>query len=83
MFKVVYTKSLENADDIIAESWEYENKKFAVQLFNERVKKLINEILSNEFCNSKISIHKYRALITIESTHHCIAIVDDMNKGIA
>ena len=82
MFKVVYTKSLDNADDVIAESWEYENKDLAVLLFKERLHKLFSEILDNEFYNAKISIHGYRALVKLESTHYCLAVVDDLNKGV-
>lgn len=82
MFKVIYTKTLENADEVVAESWEYENKDLAINLFNERVNKLIEMILGNEYLNTKISIHKHKALFHIESTHYCIAVVDDLNKGI-
>lgn len=82
MFKVIYTKTLENADEVVAESWEYENKDLAINLFNERVNKLIEMILGNEYLNTKISIHKHKALFRIESTHYCIAVVDDLNKGI-
>lgn len=82
MFKVIYTKTLDNADDVVAESWEYDNVDLAIDLFNERVKKLLDEILGNEFIKSKISIHKHKAIIKMESTHHCLAVVDDLNKGV-
>jgi len=78
--KVIYTKTLSNADDVIAESFEYADKKDAIALFKERVNKLVNEILDNEFLNAKISIHKHVALIKIENTHHCISVVDDWNN---
>jgi len=82
MFKVIYTKTLDNADDIVAESWEYDNLDLAITLFNERVKKLLDEILGNEFIKSKISVHKHKAIIKMESTHYCLAVVDDLNKGV-
>ena len=82
MFKVIFTKTLENADEVVAESWEYDNKDLAINLFNERVNKLMKEILDNEYYQAKISIHKHKALFHIESTHYCIAVVDDLNKGI-
>ena len=75
MYKVVYTKSLEYADDIETRLWEYENLDSAVNLFNDQVNKLVAEVLENEFLQAKISIHKHKALIRIESTHYCIAIV--------
>ena len=82
MYKVVYTKTLDNADDLEAESWEYESKDLALTLFNERVNKLLAEILENEFLRAKISIHGHKALFKIESTHYCIAVVDDLNRGV-
>jgi len=82
MFKVIYTKTLDNADDIVAESWEYENLNLAIKLFNERVNKLVAEVLKNEFLKTKISIHRHKALIHIEDCHYCIAVVDDLNKGV-
>lgn len=82
MYKVVYTKTLDNANDIVAESWEYEDKDLAIALFNERMNKLLAEILDNGFFNAKISICCHRALVKIESTHYCIAVVDDLNKGV-
>ena len=75
MYKVVYTKSLEYADDIETRLWEYENLDSAVNLFNDQVNKLVAEVLENEFLQAKISIHKHKALIRIEGTHYCIAIV--------
>ena len=80
MHKVIYTKSLDNADDIIAESWEYVDKDDAVQLFNEQFTKIINEILDNELLNAKVSIHRHLALIVVENVHHCLSVVDDLNK---
>ena len=82
MYNVVYTKSLEHADDIETRLWEYEKLDSAVNLFNDQVNKLVAEVLENEFLQAKISIHKHKALIRIEGTHYCIAIVDDMNKGV-
>ena len=75
MYKVVYTKSLEYADDIETRVWEYENLDSAVNLFNDQVNKHVAEVLENEFLQAKISIHKHKALIRIESTHYCIAVV--------
>ena len=82
MYNVVYTKSLEHADDIETRVWEYENLDLAINLFNEQVNKLVAEVLENEFLHANISIYRHKALIRIEGTHYCIAIVDDMNKGV-
>lgn len=82
MYNVVYAKSLEYADDIETRVWEYETLDLAINLFNEQVNKLVAEILENEFLQAKISIHRHKALVRIEGTHYCIAIVDDMNRGV-
>ena len=82
MYNVVYTKSLEHADDIETKVWEYENLNLAIELFNEQVNKLVAEVLENKFLRANISIHRHKALIRIESTHYCIAIVDGINKGV-
>ena len=82
MYNVVYTKSLEHADDIETRVWEYENLDLAIKLFNDKVNKLVAEVLENEFLHANISIYRHKALIRIEGTHYCIAIVDDMNKGV-
>lgn len=83
MFKVIYTKTLENASDIVAESHEYVDKKNAIALFNERVQKLFDEVKDNSLLSAKFSINHYRAFVRIEGTHHCIAIVDDLNDTVA
>lgn len=77
MFNVIYTESLDRADDIISKSFEYEDEKDAIAFFNEEVKRLINEILGNEYLKCKISIYRHKALIKIENRHCVIAIVKD------
>ena len=74
MFNVIYTESLDNADDIISKSFDYED---AIALFNENVQRLMSEILGNEYLKSKISIHRHKALIKMENRHYVITIVKD------
>lgn len=77
MYQVIYTKTLDNADDMVAESWEYDNVYDAIKLFDERVNALVAEMLNNEQLNCKMSIHKHKALIKIEGTSYCIALTSD------
>lgn len=77
MYTVIYTKSLENANDMVAKSWEYEKHDDAIALFNEKVNELVNKALSNEFINFKMSMNDHKALIHFESVHHCISVVKD------
>ena len=65
MHKVIYTKSLDNASDLIAKSWSYDNITDA------------QSALDNEFLNFKMSMTRYKAVIHIESVHHCIAIEEE------
>ena len=82
MYKVVYTESLDNADEIVAESWEYADLQTAIELFNKRVNTLVQEVLDNAFLRTKISIYNHKAFVKIEDKHYCIAVVDDMHKGV-
>ena len=77
MYRVIYTKTLDHADDVIAESEVFEDEKSAIAAFNDSVQSHISIMLNNELLNCKMSIHKHKALIKIEGTHYCIAIVKD------
>ena len=80
MYKVIHTKSLETADEMTAESWEYGDKADAVNKFSSLVSQVLCEVLENSILNCKASIHYNRAVIKIEGVHHCIAVVDDKNS---
>lgn len=80
MYKVIHTESLETADEMAAESWEYGDKADAINKFSSLVSQLLSEVLENSLLNCKTSIHYNRAVIKIEGVHHCIAVVDDKNS---
>ena len=80
MYKVIHTKSLENADEANVESWEYNDKADAFGMFSSLVHQVLSEVLKNSFLNCKASIHHNIAVIKVESVHHCIAVVDDKNS---
>ncbi len=77
MYTYIYTKSLDNASDMVTKALDFEKKSDAIDLFNDRVKHLVDEALNNELLNFKISMHNYKAIVKIESTHHCVAVVKD------
>ena len=77
MYTVIYTKSLDNAGDMVAKSYEFTDKDTAIKAFNERIRKLLDKALGNEFLNCMMSITNHKALIKIESTHYCIAVMSD------
>ena len=82
MYKVIHTKSLENVDEMTAESWEYNDKADAINEFSSLVNRVLSEVLENSLLNCKASIHHNKAVIKIEGVHHCIAVVDDMNSNV-
>lgn len=75
MYKVIYTKSLDNADEVVAQIFEHKELQDAIESFNENVKYVMKLAFDNEYVNCKVSMHKHKALIKIEDTHYCIAIV--------
>ena len=77
MYTVICTKSRDNADELETQAFDYTLIKDAISLFKERVQKLVDEALNNEFLNVKMSLHKYKALVVIESTHYVVSIVED------
>ena len=76
-YHVIYTKTRDNADEVIAQTYEFVNKDDAIALFKERINKLMAEVLENKWLESKFSIFKHKALIKIEGTHYCVALVSD------
>lgn len=77
MHKVIYTKSLDNASDLIAKSWSYDNITDAQALFKAKVNEIVQSALDNEFINFKMSMTHYKAVIHFENVHHCIAIEEE------
>ena len=77
MYTYIYTKTLDNADGIVTKALDFEDEDDAIACFNDKVKALIEEALSNKFLQFKMSMHKRKALVQIEGVHHCVAMVKD------
>ena len=77
MFNVIYTMSLDRADEVVAKTWSFENKENAVVQFNEKLLDVINEAIGNEYLQCKVSMHKHKAVIHLMDTHYVIAVVED------
>ena len=80
MYKGVYTKTRDHADEVVAESYEFSKIEDAARMFNERISQLFSKALDNHLLHTSISLHGRRALIKIEDAHHCLAVVDDLNN---
>lgn len=74
MLKVHYLKTLDDADSIVADTHECKTLDEAIGIFNKYVQELVNEMLSNNILNCKMSIHNYRALAKVEGTQYCIIL---------
>ena len=77
MHTVVFTKSLDNAESMETKFWQYDDFKDAKALFEEKVNELIKTVYDNEFLHANINLFAHNALIKIENTHYCIAIVGE------
>lgn len=75
MCKVIYTKSCDNADEMKVEEHSFDMLDKAISYFNDTVKSIVDVALNNEFLDVKMSMHKHKALIKIESEHHCVALI--------
>ena len=79
---MIYTQSLDKADEISAESVRYENYDLAVGCFNTKVKELLDVVFENQLLDASISIYKnkalVKALVKIKDTYHCIALVEEV-----
>lgn len=81
MQTLIYTKTLSDADDIVAVSMSYDSKDEALAAFNDMLKCLIAKGQENELLNIKVSMHKNKVLVKIEGEHHCLAIVPTRVSG--
>ena len=75
MHTVIYTSSLDNANDVEAKYHTYASLQLAEEKFNEYVNSLIKQMLDNKYLNCKMSIYKNKAVISIEDRRHVVAIV--------
>lgn len=74
MYRLIYTQCLEKAEDIKAHATTYASHAFARLAFTEKVREVLAEVLNNEFLHGKADIHGDRAVISVESVRHVVAI---------
>ena len=81
MYRFVYTKSLDKADDIQAACRTGLSKEEAKECFDNKVMELIAVVLGNEYLNFTVNIHKMKAIITIEGTRHVVAAIENTKEN--
>lgn len=77
MYKVIYTATLDHAVDIVAKSWEYTDASVAVERYKEQVRSIVDKAIDNEFLKINMSTCTNHALIKIEGTVHCVALIKE------
>lgn len=81
LWRYVYTKSLDKADDVRAECRPGLTKEEAKECFDNKVMELMAAVLDNEYLNCTINIHKMKAIITIEGTRHVVAAIENTKEN--
>lgn len=74
MYIVIYTKSLDNAEDIEVKCWEFKDPGDAEKMFRDKVNEIVQMLLKNSLLHGKISIFANKALVKVEGTHYTVAI---------
>lgn len=74
MFHIIYTKSLDNVDELEANTIVCETIDTANELFDRLIKQLIDDAIANELIKLDLSMHGKKALIRVGSTHYVIVI---------
>lgn len=77
MYKVIMTSALDNADDVEANVILCESLQTAIERFNDSIKNILSNALDNEHLDTKMSLHKHKAVIKLESRTYCIAITGE------
>ena len=74
MFNVVYTKAITNVSDAGLKVYNYDCRENAIATFQDLVRRIVNEVLNNEYLKGNFNIHDYKAVICVESVKYCIFI---------
>ena len=73
MWRFVYTKSLDKADEIETACRPGLNKDEAKMCFDKQVIEIISQVLANELLNCTMNIHNMKAIIQVEGVRHIVA----------
>jgi hypothetical protein len=81
LWRYVYTKSLDKADDVRTECRPGLTKEEAKQCFDDKVMELMALVLDNEFLECTVNLHRMRAVITIEGERHVVAAMENTKEN--
>lgn len=77
LWRFVYTKSLDKADDIKAACRTGLTKEEAKECFDNKVMELMAMVLDNELLNCTMNIHNMKAVIQVEGVRHVVAAMEN------
>ena len=81
MWRYVYTRCLEKADDIKTECQCGLDKESAKNNFNAKVKEILEYVLDNEYLHCTINIHNMKAVIQVEGVRHVVAAMENIQEN--
>lgn len=81
MWKFIYTRSLDKADEIQAACRCDLTKEEAKRCFDEKVREILALILDNEYMNCTVNIHRMRAVIKVEGTRIVVAAIENTKEN--
>lgn len=81
MWRYVYTRCLEKADDIKTECQCGLDKESAKKNFDGKVREILANALDNEYLHCTMNIHNMRAVIQIEGVCHVVAAMENIREN--
>lgn len=81
MWRFVYTRCLEKADDIETECQCGLDMESAKKNFDAKVKEILAQVLDNEYLHCTMDIHNMRAIIQVESVRHVVAAMENTKEN--
>lgn len=81
LWRFVYTKCLDKADEIETACRPGLTKEEAKECFDNKVMELMAMVLDNEYLNCTVNIHKMKAIFTIEGTRYVVAAMENTKEN--
>lgn len=81
MWRFVYTRCLEKADDIKTACQCGLDKVTAKESFNRKMREILEQVLDNEYLHCTINIHNMKAVIQVEDVRHVVAAMENTQEN--
>lgn len=77
MYRFVYTRCLEKADDVQTACYTGLTREEAKRCFDDKMREVLAQVLDNEYLNCTMNIHKMKAVIKEEGVRHVVAVIEE------